>query len=175
MVDNGLPIHIGAALLGHLNIQTTRGYVAVFDDVVVRHYPEFLDRRRSQRPESEYRKPAEREWSEFSEHFDKRRGELGSCGRPYGTPCMHEHACIRCPMLSINPKMLPRLDELEEDLRARRERAVAEGWRGEIDGLDLTLTFLRSKREQAQRCQRAGLVSLGLPVIPHQKPQLADG
>ncbi|MGW6877125.1 hypothetical protein ACWGHA_32870 [Streptomyces xanthophaeus] len=29
-------------------------------------------------------------------------------------------ACIRCPMLSINPKMLPRLDELEEDLLARR-------------------------------------------------------
>jgi site-specific recombinase XerD len=28
LVNNGLPIHIGTALLGHLNIQTTRGYVA---------------------------------------------------------------------------------------------------------------------------------------------------
>jgi site-specific recombinase XerD len=27
LVKNGLPIHIGAALLGHLDIQTTRGYV----------------------------------------------------------------------------------------------------------------------------------------------------
>lgn len=36
---------------------------------------------------------------------------------------------------------------------AIRERAVAEDWRGEIDGLDLTLTFLRSKREQARRFQ----------------------
>jgi site-specific recombinase XerD len=27
LVNSGLPIHIGAALLGHLNIQTTRGYV----------------------------------------------------------------------------------------------------------------------------------------------------
>jgi hypothetical protein len=26
-VNNGLPIHIGAALLGHLDVQTTRGYV----------------------------------------------------------------------------------------------------------------------------------------------------
>jgi site-specific recombinase XerD len=26
LVNSGLPIHIGAALLGHLNIQTTRGY-----------------------------------------------------------------------------------------------------------------------------------------------------
>ncbi|MEU7524172.1 hypothetical protein AB0A74_00380 [Saccharothrix sp. NPDC042600] len=33
-----LPIHIGAALLGHLNIRTTRGYVAVFDKDIVRHY-----------------------------------------------------------------------------------------------------------------------------------------
>lgn len=170
LVNNGLPIHIGAALLGHLNIQTTRGYVAVFDDDVVRHYHEFLARRRAQRPESEYRKPTETEWNEFNEHFDKRRVELGSCGRPYGTPCQHEHACIRCPMLSINPKMLSRLDELEEDLLARRERAVAEGWRGEIDGLDLTLTFLRSKREQARRFARSGPVSLGLPVVPGRGP-----
>ncbi|MFC9033698.1 recombinase [Streptomyces arboris] len=77
-------------------------------------------------------------------------------------------------MLSINPKVLPRLDELEEDLVARRERAVEEGWQGEIEGLDLTLTFLRSKREQARRFQRTGPVSLGLPVIPHQNPQVKD-
>jgi len=40
LVNNGLPIHIGAALLGHLNLQTTRGYVAVFNEDVVRHYQE---------------------------------------------------------------------------------------------------------------------------------------
>ncbi len=28
LVNSGLPIHIGAALLGHLNIETTRGYAA---------------------------------------------------------------------------------------------------------------------------------------------------
>ncbi len=54
LVNNGLPIHIGAALMGHLDVQTTRGYVAVFDEDVVRHYQEFLDRRRAQRPASEY-------------------------------------------------------------------------------------------------------------------------
>ncbi|MBD0675142.1 hypothetical protein BU198_31690 [Streptomyces sp. CBMA156] len=62
---------------------------AVFGDDMVRHYQEFLDRRRAQRPESEYRRPTETEWSEFNEHFDKRRVELGSCGRPYGTPRTH--------------------------------------------------------------------------------------
>ncbi|RKT09865.1 phage integrase family protein [Streptomyces sp. 1114.5] len=174
LINNGLPIHIGAALLGHLDIRTTRGYVAVFDEDVISHYQQFLARRRAERPEEEYRRPSPEEWTEFEEHFDKRRVELGSCGRPYGTPCAHEHACIRCPMLSINPKMIPRLDELEQDLLARRDRATAEGWQGEIEGLDLTLTFLRSKREQARRFQRQGPVSLGLPMIPHQEPQVTD-
>jgi len=174
LVNNGLPIHIGAALLGHLDLQTTRGYVAVFPEDVITHYQQFLARRRARRPEGEYRQPTEAEWQDFQEHFDKRKVELGSCGRPYGTPCTHEHACIRCPMLSVNPKMLLRLDELETDLRARRERAIAEGWQGEVDGLNLTLTFLRAKRTQARRAaalhSRTGtgpvMVTLGKPPRP---------
>ncbi|BEL12875.1 site-specific integrase [Actinoplanes sichuanensis] len=166
LVNSGLPIHIGAALLGHLNIQTTRGYVAVFDDDVVRHYQHYLQQRRTHRPADEYRDATATEWTEFEEHFDKRRVELGSCARPYGTPCQHEHACIRCPMLNINPKMLDRLAELEEDLKARRERAQAEGWLGEIEGLDLTLRFLTDKRQQATRLnQVTGTVGLGMPGL----------
>jgi hypothetical protein len=42
-------------------------------------------------------------------------------------------------MLSVNPKMLPRLYEIEEDLLDRRKRADTEGWQGEIEGIDLTL------------------------------------
>jgi site-specific recombinase XerD len=172
LVNNGLPIHIGAALLGHLDLQTTRGYVAVFEEEVVAHYQQFLDRRRAQRPQGEYRRPSAEEWRGFQEHFDKRKVELGSCGRPYGTPCQHEHACIRCPMLSINPKMLPRLDELEADLLARRERAIAEGWQGEVEGLTLTLTFLRSKRQRTQHAQAmaSGPVHLGMPAQPRPRP-----
>ncbi|QDN95107.1 phage integrase family protein [Streptomyces sp. S1A1-8] len=166
LVNNGLPIHIGAALLGHLDIQTTRGYVAVFDENVIAHYTEFLDRRRAKRPPTEYRRPTDEEWSDFQEHFDKRKVELGSCGRPYGTPCAHELACIRCPMLSINPRMLPRLDELEADLLARRQRAIDEGWRGEVEGLDLTLRFLRSKHAQAHRAAATWTVDLGMPTRP---------
>jgi len=151
LVNSGLPIHIGAALLGHLNVQTTRGYVAVFNEDVVRHYVAFLDQRRQLRPADEYRDATPAEWDEFDEHFDKRKVELGTCGRPYGTPCQHEHACVRCPMLHVNPKMLGRLDELETDLVARRQRDELEGWTGEAEGIDLTLTFLRSKRDDAQR------------------------
>ncbi|MFR9749413.1 hypothetical protein ACL02S_00100 [Nocardia sp. 004] len=49
-------------------------------------------------------------------------------------------------MLNINPKMLPRLSEIEADLVARRARATEESWLGEIEGVDLTLSFLRQKR-----------------------------
>ncbi|MGW1554141.1 tyrosine-type recombinase/integrase [Streptomyces sp. NPDC002346] len=164
LVNSGLPIHIGAALLGHMNLQTTRGYVAVFDEDVVHHYQEHLQQRRQIRPEGEYRNTTDEEWTEFEEHFDRRKVELGSCGRPYGTPCQHEHACIRCPMLHVNPKMLARLTELEADLLQRRAQAEAEGWIGEIEGLDLTLTFLRAKRDETRRRARRPAVDLGIPA-----------
>lgn len=164
LVSSGLPIHIGAALLGHLNVQTTRGYVAVFDEDVVRHYQDFLHRRRQQRPAEEYRPTTDAEWAEFEEHFDRRKVELGACARPYGTGCQHEHACLRCPVLLVDPKMLPRLEEIETDILARRARAEAEGWLGEIEGIDLTLAFLRDKRAQAERTSARGIVTLGMPA-----------
>ncbi len=165
LVNSGLPIHIGAALLGHLDLATTRGYVAVFEEDLVRHYQTHLARRRLLRPDHEYRPASDSEWGEFEGHFDKRKVELGNCGRPYGTPCPHEHSCLRCPVLQVDPNMLPRLDELETDLIDRRERAHREGWLGEIEGIDLTLTFLRQKREQSQRHRRTSVL-LGLPAGP---------
>lgn len=169
LVNNGLPIHIGAALLGHLSISTTQGYVAVFAEDLVRHYQEYLNNRRALRPQDEYREVTEEEWADFEEHFDKRKVELGGCGRPYGTGCEHEHACIRCPLLQVNPKMLGRLDEIELDLIDRRKRADAEGWMGEIEKIDLTLTYLRGKREQTRRLMRIASTAptdLGMPQLP---------
>jgi hypothetical protein len=65
-------------------------------------------------------------------------------------------------MLHVDPKMIVRLDEIEDDLIRRRERAEAEGWIGEIEGIDLTLSFLHSKRSEANRLTRRR-VSLGMP------------
>ncbi len=165
LVNNGLPIHIGAALLGHLNLETTRGYVAVFEEDVTRHYQAHLQRRRRMRPAEEYRQVTDDEWAEFEAHFDKRKVELGTCGRPYATPCIHEHACVRCPLLNVDPKMLHRLDDIETDLIARRQRADDEGWQGEIEGIDLTLGFLRGKRTDVKRRLRRS-TDLGIPQVP---------
>ncbi|GAA3311466.1 hypothetical protein [Streptomyces cinereospinus] len=45
-------------------------------------------------------------------------------------------------MLQVNPKLLPRLAEIEKDFLLRRKRAQEEHWLGEVEGIDSTLTFL---------------------------------
>lgn len=45
----------------------------------------------------------------------------------------------------------------------RRKRARAEQWLGEIEGITLTLAFLRSKQGDAARTRREP-VHLGLPL-----------
>lgn len=89
--------------------------------------------------------------------------------RPHGTPCQHEHSCLRCPMLAINPKMFPRLDEIEADLVVRRARAEHEAWLGEVEGIDRTLTYLRQKTggDQAAGAHRPGRTGhANTPVTP---------
>lgn len=93
-VNNGLPRHIAALLLGQKHLDTTRVYTAVFDEELVRSYRSFLDERRAQRPPAEYREPTDEEWTEFQQHFQARKLSLGECDCPYGTPCQHEHACF---------------------------------------------------------------------------------
>ncbi|MFI0410688.1 tyrosine-type recombinase/integrase [Actinomadura sp. 3N508] len=93
-VTGGLPVHIAARLLGHKNLTTTQAYLAVFQDDLIRTYRAFVDERRAMRPTTEYREPTQEEWREFQQHFELRKVELGTCGRPYGTPCNHEHACF---------------------------------------------------------------------------------
>lgn len=93
-VTGGLPVHIAAKILGHDNISTTQHYLAVFQDELIRSYRAFLAGRRALRPTAEYREPTDAEWDEFQQHFQLRKVELGTCGRPYGSPCNHEHACL---------------------------------------------------------------------------------
>jgi hypothetical protein len=88
---------------GSLNLDTTHGYTAVFPEYVVAAHQAFIERRRELRPDGEYRTAEPDEWAEFEEHFLLRRVALGDCHRPYGTPCIHEHACVRCRFLRVDP------------------------------------------------------------------------
>jgi hypothetical protein len=148
MVGSGLPLHIAAALLGHLDLDTTRGYAAVFPEDVIRHHQQFIARRRLLRDSAEYRQVQAEEWADFEEHFQRRRVALGDCLRPYGTPCVHEHACIRCPFLRIDPLQAPRLRDIETDTEQRLGDARHHQWLGEVAALEESLRHIRLKRAQ---------------------------
>lgn len=161
-VTGGLPVHIAAKILGHDNISTTQHYLAVFDDELIRSYRTFLSNRRSQRPSAEYREPTEAEWQEFQDHFRLRKVELGTCGRPYGTPCNHEHACIRCPMLRVDPQQRLRLIEIIDNLHERLQEAQEKRWLGEVQGLK---TSLKSAEVKLTTLDRSQQTDLGMPAI----------
>ena len=150
-VASGLPVHIAAKILGHDNLNTTQGYVAIYDRDVIEHHRAFIARRRTLRPSQEYRDVTDNEWDEFLAHFEKRKVELGTCGRAYATPCQHEHACLRCPLLRPDPGQLPRLTEIHANLIARLAEAHERGWAGEIDGLEVSLAGAEHKLEQMRR------------------------
>ncbi|WP_162907546.1 tyrosine-type recombinase/integrase [Allorhizocola rhizosphaerae] len=150
-VNSGLPIHIAAKILGHLDLNTTQGYVAVYEEEVIRHYRAFIDAGRARRPNEEYREPTDTEWAEFRDHFQLRKVALGICDRPYGTPCQHEHACVRCPMLRLDLQQLPRLLQIETNHRDRLEEARKMQWLGEVAAIEEGLRHIETKKQQAQR------------------------
>ncbi len=164
----GLPVHILAKILGHETIATTQIYVAIYDQDVIDHHRGFIARRRSLRPSEEYREPTDAEWDEFIGHFAKRKVELGTCGRAYGTRCQHEHACVRCPMLRPDPAQLHRLVEIIANLHERLAEARGRGWFGEIEGLQASLAGAEQKLAAMGRTRNtvATPIALGLPTMP---------
>ncbi|MFD9211804.1 tyrosine-type recombinase/integrase [Streptomyces sp. NPDC059544] len=167
-VTGGLPVHIAARLLGHEDLSTTQAYLAVFQEDLIRSYRSFLDQRRSLRPAAEYRDPTDDEWREFQQHFALRKLELGTCGRPYGTPCKHEHACIRCPMLRVDPAQQARLIEIIRSLTERLAEAKLNGWLGEEEGLRVSLEAARNKLTAMERTRNQSttrIADLGIPQI----------
>ncbi|MGW4366991.1 tyrosine-type recombinase/integrase [Nocardia takedensis] len=168
-VTAGLPVHIAARVLGHRSVTTTQSYLAVFQDDLIRAYRTFVDNRRATRPDTEYREPTPDEWHKFQQHFHTRKLELGDCGRPYGAGCQHEHACLRCPMLRVSPAQRDRLLAIITNLRERIDEAKMNGWLGEAQGLQHSLTKAKEKLLALDRtladASPVSLANLGIPVL----------
>ncbi|MEV5122087.1 hypothetical protein AB0K49_04675 [Streptomyces decoyicus] len=85
--------------------------------------------------------------------------------RAYGTDCIHEHACVRCPVLIVALDEKPRLEEIRDNLKER----IAEGerWFGEVEGLSTSLAAAEDKIAQieAQQEKKQSPVFLGLPSL----------
>ncbi len=164
---NGMPPHIAQLILGHKDINTTMGYKAVYPEEAINGHRAFIARRRDLRPSEEYRTPTDEEWEEFLGHFERRRVALGDCGRAYGTSCIHEHSCVRCPLLRVSPDQRPRLAGIRDNLIARIDEAGREGWIGEAEGLKVSLAAANAKLAQVDglAARRTAAVSLGTPTF----------
>ena len=138
-VGGGLPIHIAAKVLGHRSIETTQGYVAVFQDDLIRSYRRFLDQRRALRPPAEYQQPTDEEWADVEQHFGLRK--VPSASVPgltallvsTNTPASGVRFCV-------DPRQRQRLSDVARNLSDRIVEARQHGWNGEIQGLQISLT-----------------------------------
>jgi hypothetical protein len=147
-IMHGMPPHIAQLVAGHRDINTTMGYKAVYPEEVINGHRAFIARRRELRPSQEYRTPSDEEWAEFLGHFERRKVALGDCGRSYDTPCIHEHSCLRCPLLRPDPDERGRLTQILDNLQARIAEAETHRWFGEAEGLKVSLAGARSKLAQ---------------------------
>jgi hypothetical protein len=126
--------HTQFCLLSGRSISTSRiGPPRIHTGLAGPHHVYLPDvsRRRALRPSEEYRNPTDTEWDDFVDHFAQGKLELGG----YGTPCAHEHACIRCPMLRPYPAQKPGLEEIAVNLEERIKEAQERGWKGENERL----------------------------------------
>ena len=168
VVLNGLPPHVAQVIAGHRDINVTMGYKAVYPDEAIEAHRAFIARRRATRPSEEYRTPTDEEWDAFLAHFEKRKVSVGTCARAFGSPCIHEHACVRCSLLRPDPAQRHRLQEIRANLRDRIAEAEREGWLGEVEGLKVSLAAAEAKLAQVDGliARRRDAVSLGMPPFP---------
>jgi integrase len=168
-VLHGMPPHIAQLVAGHRDINTTMGYKAVYPEEAINGHRAFIARRRALRPTEEYRAPTDAEWEEFLGHFERRKVSLGTCGRSYATACIHEHSCLRCPLLRPDPAQRQRLIDMRHNLLARIDEARREGWLGEVEGLQISLTGARAKLAQLDQMAvptPRKPIDLGIPARP---------
>ncbi len=167
-IMSGLPPHIAQVICGHKNIDTTIGYKAVYPAEAIEAHRAFIARRRATRPSEEYRTPTDEEWDAFLAHFEKRKVSVGTCARAFATPCIHEHACVRCSLLRPDPAQHGRLEEIRVNLHDRIAEAEREGWLGEIEGLKVSLAGTEDKLTQIDAALRrqGEAVQLGIPAFP---------
>ena len=167
-IMTGLPPHIAQIIAGHKDINVTLGYKAVYPHEAIQAHLSFLARRRALRPTEEYRIPTDEEWNEFLGHFERRKIATGTCGRAFGTPCIHEHSCLRCSMHWPDPAQRHRIAEIRDNLIARIAEAEREGWLGEVEGLRISLAGAEDKLAQIETATRreGEAIPLGMPAFP---------
>ena len=149
---------------------------AVYPEEVINGHRAFVARRRALRPGEEYRTPTDEEWAEFVGHFEHRTISIGDCGRSYDTACIHEHSCLRCPLLRPDPAARTRLEDIRDNLLARIAEAESHRWYGEAEGLKVSLAGADAKLVQMDQisASRTTTVDLGIPSFTDTAGRITD-
>lgn len=145
-VNTGLPVHVVAAILGHKNLETTRGYITTFDEQSMDAYFRWIDHLRQQRPASEYETAPSPTLENAVDFLTDRKVQGGRCTRTFGTECVVGHNCRRCPLLDLGPDARPQLNEMQQDSHNRLARAQLEGWSAEVAGHELDVLAIQAKQ-----------------------------
>lgn len=75
-------------------------------------------------------------------------------------------------MLRVDPAQHDRLAEIAANLADRIDEARANGWLGEVQGLQVNLEAARSKLVRLDRAATNQPVDLGLPILgDHHQPR----
>ncbi|MFF4902511.1 hypothetical protein [Streptomyces sp. NPDC001068] len=75
-------------------------------------------------------------------------------------------------MLRVDPTQRRRLEEIIRNLRDRIDEARANGWLGEVEGLQVSAEAARNKLTALDRVARnrpRASVDLGMPIIPKER------
>lgn len=103
-LDEGMPIEVVAAIVGHRKLDTTAGYNTITHRRVVESYLRYTTKKREQRPATEHTvdsATAQQAMAAFQEKFEGRRTSLGPCMRGWGDDCTRQHNCSRCPLVDL--------------------------------------------------------------------------
>jgi hypothetical protein len=93
-------------------------------------------------------------------NFELRKVALGKCGRDHGTPCADENACVRCPLLRIDPAQKPRLEKIHANLIDGLRETKDQGWLGEVAAIETTLAAEPRNSKPCRHWQRNGPESI---------------
>lgn len=60
-------------------------------------------------------------------------------------------ACVRCPLLRVDPAQMPRLQGIQANLLDRLQEAKEQGWLGEVAAIETTMTAAAQKLQWMPR------------------------
>ena len=171
-VTGGLPVHIAARLLGHTS---TCHHTVIPRRLPGRpdpHLPRLPRPRRADRPAEEYREPTDEEWREFQQHFQPASWNSATAHAPTAPPASTNTPACAAPCSGSRPATPPARSRSSSNLTDRIAEARTNGWLGEVQGLQVSLTKAKEKLvaldRSLERARGNGMSSptdLGMPAI----------